>query len=86
MNPTPHPSPPTCVPRPPFRRYSDAEPLYVRSCEILLSVLGQEHPNTQTVIGTLIQFLLQVMAENRTAELSDAPITQQLLAVLLNPP
>jgi tetratricopeptide (TPR) repeat protein len=63
-------------------RYPEAEPLYVRAVTILDRVLGQEHPNTQTAIGNLNHFLQTVLTENRAAELSDHPLTQQILANL----
>ncbi len=67
-------------------RYSEAEPLYVRGLGILFSVLGEEHPNTQVGWKNFILFLQQVIAENRTAELSNNEFTQKLLAALRQQP
>jgi tetratricopeptide (TPR) repeat protein len=63
-------------------RYRVAELLYVRSLDILFSSLGENHPNTQSGWQNFIHFLQQVTAENRTAELSEDPLTQKLLADL----
>jgi tetratricopeptide (TPR) repeat protein len=63
-------------------RYSEAEPLYTRCLEILFSMLGENHPDTQITWSNFIFFLQQVIAENRTPELSDHPLTQKLLADL----
>jgi hypothetical protein len=48
----------------------------------IIVVLGQDHPNTQTAMRNLYGFLQKVITENRTAELSDNPMTQKLLADL----
>jgi tetratricopeptide (TPR) repeat protein len=63
-------------------KYGAAEPLFRRTLEIFLQGLGEQHPNTQTVLGNFQIFLQQVIAADRTAELSDHPLTQQLLAQL----
>jgi tetratricopeptide (TPR) repeat protein len=65
-------------------RYTEAEPLYLEALRILLTALGQDHPNAESVTRNFALFLRQVMAENRTAELSDHPETQQRLADLLD--
>jgi tetratricopeptide (TPR) repeat protein len=65
-------------------RYPEAEPLYVQACNIYLSSLGPDHPNSKTGLNNFVLFLQQIIAENRTAELSDHPFTQQCLAVLTN--
>jgi len=49
---------------------------------IFAQVLGNEHPNTQTVFYNFADFLMTTIKENRTAELSDHPLTQTLLAQL----
>jgi hypothetical protein len=43
---------------------------------------GKDHSNTQAFIGSFLHLFQAVITENRTAELSDAPFTQQLLAAL----
>ena len=60
-------------------RYSEAEPLYLRTLEIFLKCLGEDHPNTQTVFGNFRYFIQQALANNSAASLSDHPLTQQLL-------
>ena len=60
-------------------RYREAEPLFIRVIEIFLKSLGQEHPNTQLVLKNFNFFLKQVHQADRTHELSDHPLTQQLL-------
>jgi tetratricopeptide (TPR) repeat protein len=62
-------------------RYSEAEPLYVRAVHIFQS-LGQEHPNTKTVLSNFETFLSEVLQNRRQAELSDHPTTQALLKQL----
>ncbi|MDG2616875.1 hypothetical protein P7L53_11545 [Thermoleptolyngbya sichuanensis XZ-Cy5] len=63
-------------------RYSEAEPLYVRALAILLKQLGQEHPNTQTVIDNFATFLGKVLEAGRAEQLSDHPLTQALMKAL----
>ncbi|WP_233743244.1 tetratricopeptide repeat protein [Leptodesmis sichuanensis] len=63
-------------------RYSEAEPLYVQALGILFSRLGEDHPNTQTVLNNFVGLLGQTIAEGRTADLSDHPLTQALLQQL----
>jgi tetratricopeptide (TPR) repeat protein len=63
-------------------KYESAEPLYLRCLAIFAQALGDEHPNTQTVFYNFVDFLMTTIKENRTAELSDHPLTQQLLAQL----
>jgi hypothetical protein len=41
-------------------RYSDTEPMYLRSLEILMQKLGQDHPNTQSVMSSLMMLKLQI--------------------------
>ncbi len=63
-------------------RYSEAEPLSLRALAIFCTQLGAKHPHTQTVFGNLKEFLRQTIAANRTAELSDHSLTQNLLQQL----
>jgi hypothetical protein len=63
-------------------RYPEAEPLYVRALSICEQQLGTNHPRTRTFHNNFSQFLQTVLTENRAAELSDYPLTQQLLANL----
>ncbi len=62
--------------------YAEAEPLYLQALAIFMQSLGENHPHTQTVQGNFRYFLQQVVAAGRTAELSDHPITQGILAQL----
>jgi tetratricopeptide (TPR) repeat protein len=62
--------------------YAEAEPLFVGASIICFNSLGQDHPNTQTVIGNFFQFLQTALTENRIAELSDHPLTQEILTEL----
>jgi tetratricopeptide (TPR) repeat protein len=64
------------------RRYINAEGIYLEALEILFSKLGEYHPNTQTVWRNFLSFLLQVIQEQRTDELSDDPMTRSLLQEL----
>jgi tetratricopeptide (TPR) repeat protein len=60
-------------------RYREAELLYGRAVAILFNRLGQDHPHTQTVWNNFLGFLRQVVQEGQTAQLSDHPLTQDLL-------
>lgn len=63
-------------------RYSEAEPLYLRALPILFERLGETHPNTQTVQRNFLSFLQEVIAAEQTAQLSDHPVTQQMIEEL----
>ncbi|MCS6812146.1 MAG: tetratricopeptide repeat protein [Cyanobacteria bacterium] len=63
-------------------RYAEAEPRYVRSLEILLQVLGQDHPSTQTVRNNFRTCLQAAVVAGQAGELSDHPLTQAMLAQL----
>jgi Tfp pilus assembly protein PilF len=39
-------------------KYAEAEPLYVRALAILINVLGEKHPDTQTVLSNYAMFLI----------------------------
>jgi len=54
--------------------------------EIFLEKLGQDHPNTQTVLGNFRVFVQTVIEADRAAELSDHPLTQSILQQLTTPP
>jgi len=41
-------------------KYSEAEPLYLRSLEILMQALGQDHPHTQSVMVSLMMLRSQI--------------------------
>jgi tetratricopeptide (TPR) repeat protein len=60
-------------------RYGEAEPLFLRALEISTNVLGTGHPKTQTVQQDFRDFLSQVIQTGQTAQLSDHPLTQDLL-------
>ena len=47
-------------------KYTEAEPLYQRSIAILLATLGENHPNTQTVMMNYFRMLSQVSDEELT--------------------
>jgi hypothetical protein len=63
-------------------RYSEAEPLYVRSVSICFQSLGQDHPHTQTVLGNFATCLSQALQNGQQTELSNHPLTQALLTQL----
>ncbi len=63
-------------------RYPEAEPLYLRSLTVMLARLGQTHPDTQKVQQNFHNFLQQVIDAKQTAQLSDHPTTQAVLAEL----
>ena len=65
-------------------RYSEAEPLYLRALEIAMKSLGEDIPNTQKFLENFRYLLQQALANNSTAELSDHPLTQQLLQEIRN--
>lgn len=44
----------------PQGKYSEAEPMYLRSLAILMQTLGQDHPNPQTVMSSLMMLRLQM--------------------------
>jgi len=52
-------------------QYDQAEPLYTEAVTILISQLGLDHPNTQTVLQNYWIFLQQVQIENRQDSLSN---------------
>jgi hypothetical protein len=66
-------------------RYSEAEPLFVRASIIFSNTLDQDYPNTQTVRNNFIQSLQTTLTENRTAELSDPPLTDLTLKKWTHP-
>jgi tetratricopeptide (TPR) repeat protein len=63
-------------------RYSDAEPLYLRAVVIFHNRLGETHPTFQTVWGNFIAFLRQAIQAGQTAQLSEHPMTQDVLEQL----
>lgn len=63
-------------------RYSEAESLYLRALAIVFDCLGETHPNTQTVWRNFVRCLRQVSEAEQTAQLSDHPTTQAMLAEL----
>jgi tetratricopeptide (TPR) repeat protein len=67
------------------RRYEEAEPLYVEAVAIAVNTLGETHPNTITIWQNYVDLLQQAIDQGRTAELSDHPMTQDLLRSLQNP-
>ena len=63
-------------------RYAEAESLYQQSLMISIQTFGESHSITCTVRGNCLSFLQQVVLAGRTADLSDHPVTQGLLAQL----
>ena len=63
-------------------RYKEAEPLHRQALEICMQVLGESHSDTQKIWQNFVQFLQQVIAAGRTADLSEHPLTQDVLAQL----
>ena len=62
--------------------YGKAEPLYLEALSILFNQLGENHPNTQTGWENFAHFVQQVISAGRTVDLSDHPLTQDVLAQL----
>lgn len=62
--------------------YKKAEPLLLQAMAILTESLGETHPNTQTVWQNFVYCLQQAIEEGQTAQLSDHPTTQAVLAQL----
>ncbi len=60
-------------------QYPAAEPLYLRSIEIVAASLGDEHPHTQTIFGNLIYLIRKAIESDRGDELSDHPLTQHTI-------
>ena len=51
-----------------IRKYEAAEPLYLQAIEIFTQSLGEEHPNTQTV---LINYLIFLNEKNESKQSKD---------------
>ncbi|MGB3293029.1 MAG: tetratricopeptide repeat protein [Phormidesmis sp.] len=64
-------------------RYGQAEPLYLQAIAILIDRLGHEHPNTQAGINNFEQCITAAVQAGRQWELSDHPMTQQIIASVL---
>ena len=60
-------------------RYGEAEPLYVRSLQINQKVLGDHHPSTKLGWVNFRYLVQQVAQVGQTAQLSQHPLTQDLL-------
>ncbi|PSB14494.1 tetratricopeptide repeat protein [filamentous cyanobacterium CCP2] len=63
-------------------RYSEAERLYTQALAVLFNSLGATNPNTQTTLNNFLYFLQQVMEAGQTTQLSDHPLTQDLIKQL----
>jgi tetratricopeptide (TPR) repeat protein len=63
-------------------RWGEAERLLVRALLIRSQKLGEAHPDTQSSRQSLASLIQSAIQQNRTAELSDHPLTQHLLAQL----
>ena len=64
-------------------RYKKAKPLYNRALAILIQTLGKNHPHTQTVFGNFFQFLAKVVQEGQQDRLSQHPLTQAALKLII---
>ena len=60
-------------------RYAEAEPRYLRALAILFETLGADHPNTRSGWQNFLGLLQQVIQAGKTGQLSDHPMTQDLL-------
>ncbi len=65
-------------------RWSKAEPLMVRARLTLSQSLGESHPQSQAVLQNLFDLIDAARRSGCAEELSDHPLTQQLLAQLSN--
>ncbi|MBD2462162.1 tetratricopeptide repeat protein [Oscillatoria sp. FACHB-1407] len=63
-------------------RYSEAESLYLQALPIFSMKLGHNHPSTQSGSQIFRLFLQKVIQDRRTHELSDDPMTQEMLKQL----
>ncbi|UBF29071.1 tetratricopeptide repeat protein [Kovacikia minuta CCNUW1] len=59
--------------------YSKAESFFLQALAIAFDKLEEDHPCSQTAFQNFLRFLLEVIQEQRTDELSDDPLTQELL-------
>ncbi len=60
-------------------RYGEAELLFLQAIPILSNTLADNHSTTEIVWQNFTFLLLQVVQENRIAELSHHPITRGVL-------
>jgi len=67
------------------KRYEEAEILYLQSLELSKTNSGRKYPIKDTVFHNFVDFLLQVISENRVEELSQHPVTRSLLEMLQTP-
>jgi tetratricopeptide (TPR) repeat protein len=67
-----------------LERYAEAEPLCLQAIIISNQRLGESHPKTQNFIENFQKLLQYVIQSDRTAELSDHPMTRSLLQLLQN--
>lgn len=67
-------------------RYEAAEPLYVRALAILFDKLGENHPNTRTVLNNYVQMLIEAVKAGHAAALleSGSAPTEQFLTKILS--
>jgi hypothetical protein len=63
-------------------RYGEAEPLFVRTLAIFMTVLGENHPRTQTAWKNFVYLVQQAIDAGKAGNLSDHPMTQALLQQL----
>jgi hypothetical protein len=57
----------------------------LQALAIARSILGENHPNTQTIEKNLLTFLRTVIQNGQEDVLSDDPVTQELLEQLRSP-
>jgi tetratricopeptide (TPR) repeat protein len=62
--------------------YVSAEASYIEALTIWIKKFGLAHANSLMGLRSFLNFLQTVLTENRTAELSDSPLTQNFLTQL----
>ena len=62
-----------------LERYAEAEPLYHRAIQVFYKSLGEDHPNTTASFNGLANLIITAFQAGKVAELSDHPMTQNIL-------
>ncbi len=60
-------------------RYEEAEPLYLRTLEILVNCLGENHSHIQTAWNNFRYLIQQAVQNGKAGELSAHPVTQMIV-------
>jgi hypothetical protein len=60
-------------------RYSKAEPLYLRTLDVFVKCLPEDHPYIQTTWNNFRYLIQQAVERDRAGELSAHPMTQAIL-------